>query len=114
MRPTMQAACKASARISYGAPPLCASGCDANDRPATMAMTHEVNTQISFRMPPSHTSLTYLQLHCRWQFMGATLRSWTREEDKLFELALVVFPEGTPDRWFAITMQFYHRPGGGL
>ncbi|KAJ8506805.1 hypothetical protein OPV22_007691 [Ensete ventricosum] len=32
-------------------------------------------------------------------------RAWTREEDKLFERALVVFPDGTRDRWSAIAAQ---------
>lgn len=31
--------------------------------------------------------------------------SWTRDEDKLFERALVVFPEETPDRWEKIASQ---------
>nr|XP_010921931.1 protein RADIALIS-like 3 [Elaeis guineensis] len=28
---------------------------------------------------------------------------WSRSEDKIFELALVQYPEGTPDRWSLIT-----------
>ena len=30
---------------------------------------------------------------------------WSRSEDKIFELALVQYPEGTPDRWSLITMK---------
>ncbi|RRT74617.1 hypothetical protein B296_00032155, partial [Ensete ventricosum] len=43
------------------------------------------------------------------QFMAAAPRPWTREEDKLFERALVVFPEGTPNRWSAIATQLVGR-----
>ncbi|RWV86340.1 hypothetical protein GW17_00051774 [Ensete ventricosum] len=41
--------------------------------------------------------------------MAAAPRPWTREEDKLFERALVVFPEGTPNRWSAIATQLVGR-----
>ncbi|URE34469.1 MYB family transcription factor [Musa troglodytarum] len=43
------------------------------------------------------------------QIGGAAPRPWTREEDKLFERALVVFPEGTPGRWSAIAEQLAGR-----
>ncbi|CAL9124986.1 unnamed protein product, partial [Musa textilis] len=32
------------------------------------------------------------------EFIGVALRPWTREEDKLFKRALVVYPKGTPVR----------------
>ncbi|URD81264.1 MYB family transcription factor [Musa troglodytarum] len=32
------------------------------------------------------------------EFIGVVLRPWTREEDKLFKRALVVYPKGTPVR----------------
>ncbi|KAI3904145.1 hypothetical protein MKW98_021731 [Papaver atlanticum] len=28
--------------------------------------------------------------------------TWTREQEKLFETGLVIYPEGTPDRWVRI------------
>ncbi|CAL9037182.1 unnamed protein product, partial [Musa banksii] len=36
------------------------------------------------------------------QFIGMVLRPWTREEDKIFEWALVVYLKVTPDRWSTI------------
>ncbi|XP_074585479.1 transcription factor DIVARICATA-like [Curcuma longa] len=36
-------------------------------------------------------------------------RPWTREEDKVFERALVVYPEGTPERWSAIAAELSGR-----
>lgn len=39
---------------------------------------------------------------------AATTTHWTRLEDKVFEQCLVLFPEGTPDRWEKIAA---HIPG---
>ncbi|KAI9196257.1 hypothetical protein LWI28_022344 [Acer negundo] len=36
---------------------------------------------------------------------SAIWSSWSRQEDKLFERALVMFPEGTPKRWEKIASQ---------
>ncbi|KAG2310190.1 hypothetical protein Bca52824_021747 [Brassica carinata] len=36
---------------------------------------------------------------------------WTRSEDKMFEEALVFFPEGSPNRWERIADQL-HKPAG--
>ncbi|KAG6466963.1 transcription factor SRM1-like [Zingiber officinale] len=40
--------------------------------------------------------------------MGAP-RPWTREEDKVFERALVVYPDGTPERWSVIAAELSGR-----
>ncbi|THU55594.1 hypothetical protein C4D60_Mb11t08230 [Musa balbisiana] len=39
------------------------------------------------------------------QQLAGVPRPWTRAEDKVFETALVVYSEGTPDRWSAIAEQ---------
>ncbi|XP_074585152.1 transcription factor DIVARICATA-like [Curcuma longa] len=36
-------------------------------------------------------------------------RPWTREEDKVFERALVLYPEGTPERWSVIAAELSGR-----
>ncbi|XP_065009795.1 transcription factor DIVARICATA-like [Musa acuminata AAA Group] len=41
--------------------------------------------------------------------VAAAPRPWTREEDKVFERALLVYPEGTPSRWSAIAAQLVGR-----
>ncbi|KAI3914708.1 hypothetical protein MKW92_021882 [Papaver armeniacum] len=33
---------------------------------------------------------------------SSTTATWTREQEKLFETGLVIYPEGTPDRWVRI------------
>ncbi|WOK96459.1 hypothetical protein Cni_G05166 [Canna indica] len=43
------------------------------------------------------------------QWVRAAARQWTREEDKVFERALVVYPEGTPNRWSYIAAQLAGR-----
>ncbi|RWW66854.1 hypothetical protein BHE74_00025754 [Ensete ventricosum] len=44
------------------------------------------------------------------QFVAAAAaRPWTREEDKVFERALVAYPEGTAGRWSAIAAQLVGR-----
>ncbi|KAH9659839.1 Duplicated homeodomain-like superfamily protein [Citrus sinensis] len=45
-----------------------------------------------------HNKIDYL-------YSASTSSSWTREEDKLFERALVTFPEETPGRWERIARQ---------
>jgi hypothetical protein len=44
-----------------------------------------------------------LQTRCLTQPPHATAATrWTREEDKIFEQALTIFPENLPDRWQSI------------
>lgn len=58
--------------------------------------------------PPTPSRLAYVG-NSASMFSGQQLagvpRPWTRAEDKLFETALVVYSEGTPDRWSAIAEQ---------
>lgn len=37
--------------------------------------------------------------------MDSFSRPWTKSEDKQFENALVIYPDGTPDRWTLIASQ---------
>jgi hypothetical protein len=41
--------------------------------------------------------------------VAAEGRPWSKEEDKVFESALVLWPESTPDRWATVAAQLQGR-----